>query len=76
VTLAPISSATSTPAKWPNEPTPGCAILTFCPGVFIQRTSSAISFGGSVGRAARVEAAVLMRPMGTKSFSASNARLG
>src|ERR1700730_12646248 len=50
---------------------PGCAILAFCPGSFIQCTSSARVLGGNVGRATRMVAALLMSPIVTKSFSAS-----
>jgi len=55
---------------------PAFANLAFCAGAFIQGTSSPIPFGGSVGRAASVEAAVLMSPMVTKSFWASIPRFG
>ena len=48
----------------------------FCPGSFIQRSNSLKLLAGSVGRPASVDAAVLMRPMVVKSFSASKVRFG
>ena len=48
----------------------------FWPGSFIQRNSSAKLLAGKVGRPAKVEAAVLIRPMVTKFFSASKFRFG
>jgi hypothetical protein len=46
--------------------------LAFCPGSFIQRTSSARVLGGSIGLPTTVVTAMLTDPIATKSFSVSN----